>query len=190
MKHLLTVIIVAFAVSPCVVAQNQPPKKVSAEGRKMGLARPLVFEKDKEVYGAKLKHRKHITLGTIASKPKDWNDKELQLRGKITGVCKKKGCWMMLQDGKEDVRIRFTGYSFFVPLDCAGRQVTCEGRVKVRVESEAQRRHYAEDAGLSRAEIEKIKGDKVIMSFEADAVQVGTPPAKKAASKKKTEKKG
>jgi len=177
-------------IAGTAVAQKPASRPVkSAKGRKLGLAKPLVFEKDREVYGAPLKGLKHIPLGKVTKKSKTWNGKKVQIRGRITGVCPKKGCWMMVQDGEQTVRVKFTDYSFFVPLDCTKQFATAEGTVTVRVESEAERRHYAEDAGASPEEIAKIKGDKTILSFMADAVQIGKPPAPKKAGKDKKDKK-
>lgn len=186
-------LLVVLVVAPLHAQKpgEKPKARPSAAGRKMGLAKPIVFKKDYEVYGSKLKAKKLVSLGKIAKGRKKWDGKNVQVRGKITGVCPKKGCWMMVQDGQEKLRVRFTDYSFFVPLDCTGREVTTEGRVTVRIETEAERRHYAEDAGKSKAEIEKIKGDKAILSFEADAVRIGKPPAKpKKKAKKLAPKKG
>ena len=181
MRYLTSVVLVAaFALPALAQDPPRPPTKPSAD-RKMGLAKPLVFEKDKEVYGAPLKGLKHLRLKRVSKRQKRWNGKKLQIRGKIASVCPKKGCWMMVKDGPQTVRVRFTDYSFFVPLDCANQKVTAEGTVTVKVETEAERRHYAEDAGKSKEEIEKITGDKVLLSFTADAVQIGTPPAKKKA---------
>jgi hypothetical protein len=157
------------------------PTKVKVKGRKMGLAKPLVFEGGKEVYGAHLAGKPYVALKTVAKESKKWNGKKVQLRGKVTAVCSKKGCWMKLKEGDEEVRVKFTGYSFFVPLDSAGQDVAVEGTVVVKIEKEAERRHYAEDAGKSPEEIAKIKGDKTTVSFMADAVQMGKlPPLKKA----------
>ena len=116
---------------------------------------------------------------SILAEPATWKGQRVRVEGTVTDVCPKKGCWMMVKDGKESVRVKFTDYSFFVPLDCARQFATAEGTVTVRVETEAERRHYAEDAGATPEEIAKIKGDKTILSFMADAVQIGKPPATK-----------
>lgn len=184
-------LLVTLFVAGAAVAQKPTSRPVkSAEGRKLGLAKPLVFEKDREVYGAPLKGLKHVPLSKVSKESKKWNGKKIQIRGNITGVCPKKGCWMMVKDGKDTVRVKFTDYSFFVPLDCTRQFATAEGTVTVRVETEAERRHYAEDAGASPEEIAKIKGDKTILSFVADAVQIGKPPKTKKPKGGTTEKGG
>lgn len=190
MRHVISLALLAALTLPAVAQKpTTPPGKPSAD-RKMGLAKPLVFEKDKEVYGAPLKGLKPVKLKRISKNRDKFNGKKVQIRGEIASVCPKKGCWMMVKDGKDTVRVRFTDYSFFVPLDCATQKVTAEGVVTVKVETEAERRHYAEDAGKSKEEIQKIKGDKITLSFTADAVQIGTPPPTKKDKRGKGEKKG
>ena len=144
--------------------------------RKLGLAKPIVFQKDKEVYGAALGKTKRVALAEISKDTKTWKGKRVRLHGKILKVCPKKGCWMMVKDGDVEVRVTFKDYKFFVPLDSAGRDVAADGLVDFKVVSEAERRHYAEDAGASAEEIAAIKGDKTELAFVADAVQVGTLP--------------
>jgi hypothetical protein len=170
-----------------VVAQEKPTSRpaeptsrpVQPKDRKLGLAKPIVFEPDREVYGAKLKGLDAVPLPKVVAERATFSGKNIQLRGRITSVCPKKGCWMTVVDGKETVRVKFRDYAFFVPLDAAGRDVTVEGTIEVKVETEAERRHYAEDAGQSPEQIAKITGDQTTLSVMADAVQIGTfPPAK------------
>lgn len=99
-------------------------------------------------------------------------DAPMQLTATVREVCQKKGCWMILADGKTTVRVTFKDYGFFVPKDLAGRSVLVEGVLTETVISEADARHYAEDAGKPKAEIAKIKGDQRELGFEATGVRV------------------
>ncbi len=96
---------------------------------------------------------------------------ETQVSGTILEVCKKKGCWMTLPlaDGKE-MRVTFKDYGFFVPLDCAGKQVILKGRAYLETTSVADQQHYAEDAGKSAAEIAAITAPIQEVAFEATGV--------------------
>ena len=47
---------------------------------------------------------------------------ETRTRGRVADVCRRKGCWTILRDGDTQVRVRFKGYSFFVPTDSQGRE--------------------------------------------------------------------
>ena len=115
--------------------------------------------------------RSPATLERFAGKP-------VRVRGEIASVCQKRGCWMRLRDGAHEARICFRDYAFFVPLDIAGRTAVVEGVATVTVTTEAMRRHYAEDAGKSPAEVAAIVGDETSLQVMADAVEVlGRPDA-------------
>lgn len=93
-----------------------------------------------------------------------------KMKGAITEVCSKKGCWMKLDIGNDKiVRVTFKDYGFFMPLDATG-EVVVNGIAYVKETSVADLKHYAEDAGKSAKEIAKITEPEVTMSFEADGV--------------------
>lgn len=145
--------------------------------RRLGEARPLAMEPHREVYGARPRGGDAVPLAEVARAPKAFADKPVRVRGVINSVCQKRGCWMILQDGGHDVRIRFRDYAFFVPLDVAGREAVVEGTAEVKVTTEAMRRHYAEDAGKPPAEVAKIVGDETSLLLLADAVEILGKPA-------------
>lgn len=95
----------------------------------------------------------------------------MKVEGKIVDVCQKKGCWMelALADG-ENIRVTFKDYGFFVPKDASGKTMIMEGYAYNDTTSVAQLRHYAEDGGKSKDEIEKITEPEVAVSFEAHGV--------------------
>ena len=96
---------------------------------------------------------------------------EMKFASKINEVCSKKGCWMKLPlDGDQETMVRFKDYGFFIPLDSQGKEVIVEGKAFVKVTSVDELRHYAEDAGKSKEEIEKIIAPKKEMAFLAYGV--------------------
>lgn len=105
------------------------------------------------------------------------NLKENKFEGKITGkvveVCKAEGCWFKLEkaDGSS-MMVRTKNHNFFVPVDMIGKSVVVEGEAEVKEVSEEMRKHYAEDAGKSKEEIEKIKGAEKQIVFQAKGVKV------------------
>jgi hypothetical protein len=159
--------------------ESQP---AATKGRRMGLANPVVMAKDREVYGAELTLKDDTKLPEILKDPKAFVGKKIRVSAVIQGVCQKKGCWMVVKDGDAQTQVKFHDYSFFVPLDVEGRTCVVEGTAKETVVTEAWRRHYAEDAGKSKEEIEKIKGDEKTVMLIVEAVEIG-PPAKKADAK-------
>ncbi|MCB0620428.1 MAG: DUF4920 domain-containing protein [Saprospiraceae bacterium] len=93
--------------------------------------------------------------------------------GMVDQVCQVKGCWMDIvaqKEGVEPMRVSFKDYGFFVPKDIAGRQVIMEGYAYREVTTVDELRHYAEDEGLSKEEIEKITEPIEELKFLASGV--------------------
>lgn len=98
---------------------------------------------------------------------------DIQVEGKVSAVCQKKGCWMTLvsdDTSKEEMVVKFKDYAFFMPLDLAGKTVILQGNAYKETTSVDELRHYAEDAGQSEEEIAKITEPKVELKFEAAGV--------------------
>jgi len=112
-----------------------------------------------------------IAAAQVAEQLKGKDSLALKVSGIINSVCQKKGCWMEMEigDGKT-MRVTFKDYAFFVPKDASGKVAIVEGYVYNDTISVEELRHYAEDAGQSKEEIEKITAPEVEISFEARGV--------------------
>lgn len=66
--------------------------------------------------------------------------------GRITEVCQKEGCWMMLEDDGQAARVLMRDHAFFVPKDASG-QAEVYGVLSVKELSPEAAKHLAEDAG-------------------------------------------
>jgi hypothetical protein len=102
---------------------------------------------------------------------KEGDTLKVKVTGTVNAVCQKKGCWMKMDmgDGKT-MMVHFKDYGFFVPKDCSGKRLVMDGVAFIDVTPVAQLRHYAEDAGKSKEEIEKITEDEKELTFEASGV--------------------
>lgn len=98
---------------------------------------------------------------------------EGKVTGKVTEVCKAMGCWFRLEkaDGST-LMVKTKDHSFFLPQNLVGKNVVIEGTASVKEVSEEKRKHFAEDAGKSKAEIKKIKGSEKEVQFIAGGVKV------------------
>ncbi len=95
---------------------------------------------------------------------------ETKVAGEITEVCAVKGCWMTMNVDGQEMMVRFKDYGFFVPKDAAGKTAVVQGQAKVDTVDVATLRHYAEDAGKPKEEVEAIIEPEVKLSFEAAGV--------------------
>jgi hypothetical protein len=110
-------------------------------------------------------------VATVLTSLKGKDSLALKLTGTITSVCQKKGCWMEMDLGKgQTMRVTFKDYAFFVPKDADGKTAIIEGYAYNDTISVEELKHYAEDAGKSKEEIEKITAPEVELSFEAKGV--------------------
>jgi len=101
------------------------------------------------------------------------SDSLMVVRGTVTSVCKMKGCWMELDQGNgETLRVDFKDYALFMPKDLPGKEVIMRGVASKKTLSIESLRHFAEDAGKSKEEIEKITEPRTSLSFEADGVLI------------------
>ncbi len=98
---------------------------------------------------------------------------EGKVTGKVKEVCKAMGCWIRLEkaDGTS-LMVKSKDHGFFMPENLTGKNVVIEGTANVKEVSEEKRKHFAEDAGKSNAEIKKIKGSEKEIQFVARGVKV------------------
>jgi hypothetical protein len=111
---------------------------------------------------------KPISVNDLEKKMSD-NKFDGKIEGKVVEVCQAMGCWAKLK--KEDgstVMIKVKDHEFAMPKDIVGRTVVVEGKAELKETSVEMLKHYAEDAGKSKEEIEKIKDPKkeVIMMIK------------------------
>lgn len=98
---------------------------------------------------------------------------ETKIVANVDAVCQKKGCWMNIgETNGTSTKVRFKDYGFFVPKDIAGKEVIIEGVAFKELTSVNDLRHYAEDAGKSKEEIEAITEPKEEITFIATGVLV------------------
>jgi hypothetical protein len=116
---------------------------------------------------------KAIEVGKLSGMVKEGDTLNITVTGTVKSVCQKKGCWMKMDMGNDKtMMVHFKDYGFFVPKDCSGKRLVMEGIAFMDVTTVQQLRHYAEDAGKSKEEIEKITQDEKELTFEATGVLI------------------
>jgi hypothetical protein len=142
------------------------------------------------VYGGeqKLTDADAVTVSTVLAHPDQYKDKYVRVTGKVTSVCAKKGCWLRVapdkataaatpstQPAMTDIFIKFRDppAGRLIPMEASGKNVTVEGVLKIAKMSEAAARHFMEDGGASKEEIEKVVGPQpqLVLTKPVVAVQ-------------------
>jgi hypothetical protein len=121
-------------------------------------------------FGATFAAPESKPLGQAVAQATDGQELAVRVSGTIEKVCKKKGCWMVVKDGDVQARVVMKDYAFTVPLDSEGRTTSVEGTLKVRVFTEAQAKHLAEDGGEDPS---KVTGEKKEFTLTATSVEIG-----------------
>lgn len=168
MKRIILFIAAASLLAAC---SSEPQKSTSTESTTVETSAGSY-----DAYGELITPDSAIEATTLVAEMGNAPTFETKLKGKVTEVCQKKGCWMTIDIGNgETMRVTFKDYGFFVPTDnakMAGKEVIFQGVAKFETISVEDQKHYAEDGGKSKEEIENIKEAKNTLSFEAEGVLV------------------
>lgn len=136
------------------------------------LSEPVEVGAGYEVFGAPVGAiGEPVRLGEIVAASDQYAGEQVLATAKVAKVCQKKGCFFVAHDGDVTARVTFVDYSFFVPTDSGGKDVTIVGTFNRKVLSEAQAKHYAEDAGEDPA---KVQGPREEYAIVATSVVIPT----------------
>jgi hypothetical protein len=151
MKHLISLFLVILLLIPILLfSQEHAVKK----------------------YGKETKLRKTTPFQEVFKTPGKFKNREILIEGYVSSVCKTKGCWMEITDGKDKMRVKFEDYSFFVPWDSKGKRVKIQGKVNREKVKASTYKHWLEEAGEAKEVIEKIKRDQKVVIFTAAGVMM------------------
>lgn len=122
-------------------------------------------------FGAGVPAADPIAVERVLAQPESFDGRTLLIEGRVASVCPIKGCWMLMNDGKTEMRVTFKDYAFFVPMDCGGATVRAHGTFAIETVSVADARHYLEDAGehdRAAAIVEPVES----LTFVATGVEI------------------
>lgn len=97
---------------------------------------------------------------------------DVKVKGTVTEVCKAEGCWIRMQTASGTMLIKMKDHSFTVPLALNGKTIVADGTAELKETSVEMLKHYAEDAGKSKAEIEAITVPKKEIVLQAKGILV------------------
>ncbi|WP_213521617.1 DUF4920 domain-containing protein [Nonlabens sp.] len=126
-------------------------------------------------YGAEFSNNDVIDameLGAMYKTMKVGDTTAVKVKGTIAEVCVNMGCWIKMPVGDASVTVKFKDYGFFLPKNGQGKEVILNGNAFKNITPVKELRHYAEDAGKSKEEIEAITEEEVTLSFVADGALV------------------
>jgi hypothetical protein len=114
------------------------------------------------VYGKKITLKNPLTLKQATSVKN--TDKQVLVKAKVGKVCKKKGCWMILESKEKEIRVTFKDYSFFVPMGLIGKDVLIQGQMIEKKMSLEETKHFVADEGGDTSKITKGRSEFRILA--------------------------
>lgn len=163
MKFKVLLFAAALAGSSLAFAQSGPPEGKALVG---------------DTYGSQVTssaESKAITVDKLNKQLKKDNKKveNVSIKGKVTDVCDKKGCWLTIQtEDNSKFFVKMKDYAFFVPTALKGKNVVLDGSAERKVISVNEQKHYAEDAKQPQSEIDAITQPKEEIRFVANGIKV------------------
>lgn len=125
------------------------------------------------IYGVKVDASNVIEASELLTKVKDGDTIPVKVRGKVLDVCRQKGCWLTMRiNDSTEAFVKMKDYGFFVPLDLKEKTVLLDGIAYVKTTSVAELKHYAEDGGKSKSEIDAITRDEKQIRLLASGILV------------------
>ncbi len=156
MKQLFVFVFLFVSVS---LVNAQPPDVPAEKGAK---------------FGAEITPDNAIEVDAMLAKVKANEGKKTDVKiiGEVVEVCQMKGCWLTIRNGNEKITVKMKGHKWFVPSALIGKKIVIEGTAEVKVTSIDDLKHFAEDGGKSKEEVDAIKEPKKEVIVDAKGIIV------------------
>lgn len=133
---------------------------------------PKVDAKSGMTFGDAITAEGAIDVNVAAKNVGENSKGGLKITGEVIEVCKAEGCWLRMKTETGSVLVKMKDHKYLVPLSLTGKTIVAEGEAKMKETSVEMLRHYAEDAGKSKAEIDAITEPKREMVMQASGILV------------------
>jgi glucose/arabinose dehydrogenase len=155
MRSLLSLLLATLAaLAGCETSRPSPdPAQAPAAQAPAAQTTPAA---EKKVYGEGVSQDVELVpLATLLQAPARYADKTIRTEGRVTAVCKSKGCWLEIGDDQSMAHIKLGNHRFFVPRDAAGQHAVVQARVMPQVD----KGHCEQEAEAQTGKIAKIELD-------------------------------
>jgi hypothetical protein len=121
-------------------------------------------------YGDAFATEKVIPVGTFLDNPDDFVDQTIRVSGRVTDVCQKAGCWMVIADEDRHIRVTMKDHAFAVDKTGAGNDCEVEGVVTKTAIDPERVAHFESESAEGAVIPEKQAKDDVVYEIEASGV--------------------
>ena len=109
---------------------------------------PAAFASHATPYGEPMPESEPVSIAVAAADPAAYAGKPMRFSGRITEVCKKMGCWVVLEADGHSARVMAKDHAFSVPTDSSG-EAHAWGVLEDEPISDEHARHLVEDDGAA-----------------------------------------
>jgi len=87
-----------------------------------------------------------IPVSQMLDAPATFAGKTVTVEGEIADVCQKKGCWMVMGDGKRTIRVTMKDHAFGIDMNSTGGKAQVFGELVAKAVDPKTVAHYASEA--------------------------------------------
>lgn len=137
---------------------NSPSTATAKNNQKPVESEPAKFTE----YGKSLSLTEIVSAKTFLADPSKYTDKEIRVSGKVTQICQKAGCWLVIAEGEKSMRITTKDHAFLVKKDASGVDCEVEGVVRQEKKQPEKIAHYAGETEKGKVIPEnQVEGDSI-----------------------------
>lgn len=119
-------------------------------------------------------------LADLAADADRYEGEMVRVEGRVTGVCRKQGCWLeLVDDVGNGLRVKVEDGVIVFPVEAEGGHATVQGTVEIlpmeRDELVGWHRHLAEDAGRAFDESSVGPGPYRLVRLRGHGARLQTP---------------
>jgi len=117
------------------------------------------------------------TVAEVLAQPDSLVGKTVQVKGKVTEICKMMGCWMALVDpnSTKSLRVKVNDGVIVIPKEAVGKMAVAEGSLtKIQLTKEqaiGRAKHEAEEQGRS-FDASKITSGQTIYQIQGNSIVI------------------
>ena len=119
-------------------------------------------------FGGEFTIAEAIPASQLFAAPESFVGKQVHVEGQVSDVCQKMGCWMVISEGEEHMRVTTKGHNFFVAKDGSGSKCAIEGTVIKKEANKERSEHFksesSADAPIPKGELENEATYEIVAS--------------------------
>ncbi|MCO4743746.1 MAG: DUF4920 domain-containing protein [Proteobacteria bacterium] len=143
MRFLMLSVLIACGGAPESTVAEAPaeaPAEAAPE------AAPEAAAGDWASFGEGVTEGEVIQLATLLDDPAAYEGKDIRVQGRVTDVCQKAGCWMVLTDDTRHVRVTVKEHGYAVDKQGTGADCIVEGQLRSKAVDAAEVAHFKSES--------------------------------------------